>query len=57
MPSMEVKWMEEAFPLLPNHEIDSGRTDAVIQMGWLVAAAQVKRRLELEYYIDEADAG
>jgi hypothetical protein len=36
---------------------DSGRTDAVIQMGWLVAAAQVKRRLELEYYIDEADAG
>jgi hypothetical protein len=27
MSSMEEKWMEEHFPLLPNHEIDSEQTD------------------------------
>jgi hypothetical protein len=38
MSSMEVKWREEAFPPLPNHEIDSERTYAppsdICTLGW-----------------------
>jgi len=38
MSSMEAKWMEEAFPLMPNHEIDSEWTDAppsdICTLGW-----------------------
>jgi hypothetical protein len=38
MSSMEVKWMEEPFPLLPDDEIDSERTDAppsdICTLGW-----------------------